>query len=110
MMKTSCKLVYKEIRNMGPTVLNEMFMLHEPSHELRSSYTLVHVKCPDVTHNLVQRISQSEGLNIGIFFRMISNLAILLTCSRSVLRNTRDLTRDGETQQMLIAINIMART
>ncbi len=40
MMKTTCKLVYKGMYNMGPNVLNEMFVLHEPIRELRSSHTM----------------------------------------------------------------------
>ena len=40
MMKTTCNLVYKGMYGIGPNVLNEMFMLYEPTCNLRSSNTL----------------------------------------------------------------------
>ena len=40
MMKTTCKLVYRGLNNMGTVSLNEMFTFHCPVRELRSSSVL----------------------------------------------------------------------
>ena len=47
MMKTSCKIVYRGLNNMGPPAINDMFDYYNPPRDLRSSSSMLAIvsKC-----------------------------------------------------------------